>query len=134
MDESGVNWIAVLVAGVASFAFGAAYYMSLSKPWMAAVGKTEAEVEANNNPMVFVVAIVAQLVMAYTMARVMLWQGDMSIGAGISIAITLWVGLIVSSMAVNHGFQGAKRSLTLIDSGHWLGVLLVQSVVIALFA
>lgn len=134
MDESGVNWIAVLVAGVASFAFGAAYYMSLSKPWMAAVGKTEAEVEANNNPMVFVVAIVAQLVMAYTMARVMLWQGDMSIGAGISIAITLWVGLIVASMAVNHGFQGAKRSLTLIDSGHWLGVLLVQSVVIALFA
>jgi hypothetical protein len=72
MDESGVNWIAVLVAGVASFAFGAAYYMSLSKPWMAAVGKTEAEVKANNNPMVFVVAIVAQLVMAYTMARVML--------------------------------------------------------------
>ena len=133
MDESGVNVIAVLVAGVASFAFGAAYYMSLSKPWMAAVGKTEAEVKANNNPMVFVVAIVAQLVMAYTMARVMAWQGDMNIGAGISIAITLWVGFIVASMAVNHGFQGAKRSLTIIDSGHWLGVLLVQSVIIALF-
>jgi hypothetical protein len=56
----------------------------------------------------------------------------MSIGAGISIAITLWVGLIVASMAVNHGFQGAKRSLTLIDSGHWLGVLLIQSLILAL--
>ena len=36
-------------------------------------------------------------------------------------------------MVVNHGFQGAKASLTLIDSGHWLGVLLVQGLVIELF-
>ena len=129
----GVNWIAALVAGVASFAFGAAYHMTLSKPWMAAVGRTEDEVKANNNPMVFIVAIVAQLVMAYTMARVMGWEGDMSVGAGITIAITLWVGLIVAAMAVNHGFQGAKRSLTIIDSGHWLGVLVIQGIIIGLF-
>ncbi len=57
----------------------------------------------------------------------------MTVGAGIFIAITLWVGLIVVAMAVNHGFQGAKRLLTVIDSGHWLGVLLVQGVIIALF-
>ncbi|MBN33824.1 MAG: hypothetical protein CMM46_03430 [Rhodospirillaceae bacterium] len=75
--------------------------------------------------MVFIVAIVAQLVMAYTVARVMGWEGDMSVGAGITIAITLWIGLIVSAMAVNHGFQGTKRSLTIIDSGHWLSVLVI---------
>ena len=133
MDETGVNWIAVLVAGVASFAFGSAYYMSLAKPWMAAVGKTDGDIKASQNAMTFIVAIVAQLVMAYTLARVMGWQGDMTLGAGISIAITLWVGFIVAAMAVNHSFQGAKRSLTIIDSGHWLGVLLIQSIVIALF-
>ncbi len=133
MDEAGVNWIAVLLAGVASFAFGSVYYMSLAKPWMAAVGKTQEDIRAGQNAMTFIVAFVAQLVMAYTLARVMAWQGGMSIGAGISIAITLWVGLIVAAMAVNHGFQGARRSLTIIDSGHWLGVLLVQSVVIALY-
>jgi len=128
-----VNWIGIVVAGVASFVFGAAYYMGLSKPWMAAVGKTEAEIKANNNPMVFIVAIVAQLVMAYTMARVMGWQGAVTVGAGITIAITLWVGLIVAAMAVNHGFQGTRRSLTIIDSGHWLGVLVIQGIVLGLF-
>ncbi len=71
MDETGVNWIAILVAGVASFAFGAVYYMALSKPWMAAVGTTRDEIKARQNAMVFIVAFVAQLVMAYTLARVM---------------------------------------------------------------
>ena len=33
-------------------------------------------------------------------------------------------------MAVNHAFQGAKRSLTLIDGGHWLGVLLIQGAIL----
>jgi hypothetical protein len=36
-------------------------------------------------------------------------------------------------MAVNHGFQGAKRALTVIDGIHWLAVLLVQGLVIGLF-
>ncbi len=61
---TGINYIAVVVAGVASFAFGAVYYMTLSKPWMAAIGKTEEQVKSESSPVVYVTAIVAQLVMA----------------------------------------------------------------------
>lgn len=46
MVFGGINYIAVLVAAVAAFAFGAVYYMTLAKPWIAAVGKTEADMEA----------------------------------------------------------------------------------------
>jgi hypothetical protein len=38
----------------------------------------------------------------------------------------------MTSLIVNHAFQGAKRMLTLIDGGHWLGVLLIQSAVLIL--
>jgi hypothetical protein len=31
---------------------------------------------------------------------------------------------------VNHAFQGAKTTLTLIDGGHWLGVLLLQGTIL----
>jgi hypothetical protein len=41
MTFAGVNYLAILIATVAGFAFGAAYYMSLSKPWLAAIGKTK---------------------------------------------------------------------------------------------
>ena len=36
MDISAINWLAVLAAAVAAWLFGAAWYMALSKPWMAA--------------------------------------------------------------------------------------------------
>ena len=35
----------VLVAAVAAWVLGAAWYMALSKPWLAALGKTEADMK-----------------------------------------------------------------------------------------
>ena len=43
MEFGGINYIAVVVAAMAAFAFGAVFYMTLAKPGMAAVGKTEAD-------------------------------------------------------------------------------------------
>ena len=40
MTFAGINYLAVLIATIAGFAFGAAYYMSMSRPWLAAIGKT----------------------------------------------------------------------------------------------
>jgi hypothetical protein len=39
-------------------------------------------------------------------------------------------GFVITTMAVNHAFQGARGSLTLLDGGHWLGVLLVQGAIL----
>jgi hypothetical protein len=36
-------------------------------------------------------------------------------------------------MIINHRYQGQKWSLTIIDGGYLLGVLLLQGVVIGLF-
>jgi hypothetical protein len=34
------------------------------------------------------------------------------------------------TMIVNYAFHGAKRALTVIDGGHWMGVLLIQGAII----
>ena len=39
MAFAGINHLAVLIAAVAGFAFGAVYYIGLSKQWLAAAGK-----------------------------------------------------------------------------------------------
>ena len=39
MGFAGMNFLAIVVAAVAAFAWGAAYYMTLSKQWLAAVAK-----------------------------------------------------------------------------------------------
>jgi len=136
MDLGSVNWIAVVVAAVASMALGFVWYMGLAKQWMAALGKTREQVMAGSGGQAtpFIIAFLMQLVMAYSLAlfvpRVM---GSMSVVNGLIAAFHLWLGFVITSMIINHRYQGSKWSLTLIDGGYLLGVLLVQGVVIGLF-
>lgn len=130
MEFAGINYIAVLVAALAGFAFGAVWYMTLSKQWMAAVGMTE---EPKQDPVIYAITAVCQLVMAYMMAGVMGHVGQISVSGGIITAIFIWIGFVLTTQIVNHRFQGQKWSLTIIDCGHWLGVLIIMGIVIGLF-
>ncbi|MEO7223985.1 MAG: DUF1761 domain-containing protein, partial [Devosia sp.] len=82
----------------------------------------------------FIIAALMQLIMAYSLAlfvpRIM---GATTITNGLIVAFHVWLGFVVTSMIINHRYQGSKWSLTLIDGGYLLGVLLVQGLVIGLF-
>ena len=135
MVFGGINYLAVIIAALASFGFGGVYYMSLAKPWMAAIGRTEAEMKAMSSKTPFVVTIVAELIMAWILAGAVghLGPGQVTLRNGIVSALILWAGFVVTTLAVNHAYQGAKKAQTVIDGGHWLGVMLIQGLVIGLF-
>lgn len=130
MSFAGMNYLAVLVAAVAGYVFGAIWYSALAKPWMAAVGMTE---RPKPNPAPFVIAFVCQLFMAWMLAGVIGHLGDISVMRSLITAAFLWAGFVITTMIVNHRFQSARWSLTLIDGAHWLGVLLIMGLVIGLF-
>lgn len=136
MEFAGVNYFAIILAAVVSFMFGWLWYGVLfSKSWLAAVGKTEEETKGESpSPTPFVIAFVAQLIMAWVLAGIIghLGPGEVTFSNGVVSAAFVWFGFVVTTLAVNHAFQGAKRELTLIDGGHWLGVLLLQGAVIGL--
>jgi hypothetical protein len=137
MEFAGLNYIAIAVAAAASFAFGSVYYMTLAKRWMTAVGKTEEQIKADGGmtPKVFAVTAVAQLIMAWVLAGIIghLGTGQVTPVNGLISGAFVWFGFVLTTQVINHGYQGAKKSLTVIYSGHWLGVLLVQGLVIGLF-
>ncbi len=135
MNFAGINYIAIPVAAVASFAFGAVWYMTLAKPWMAATGRTEEELKSGVTPLIYVVTFICQLVMAFVLAGVIghLGSGEVTVSNGLISGGLVWLGFVITSMIVNHGYQGASRMLTVIDGGHWLGVLLIQGLLIGLF-
>jgi len=135
MIFAGINYLAVVVAALASFGFGAVYYVTLAKQWMAAIGKTEEQLRAQNTRRVYIVSAIAELIMAWMVAGVLghLGDGQVTILNGVLSAIFLWFGFVLTTIVVNHGYQGAKRTQTAIDAGHWLGVLIVQGLVIGAF-
>jgi hypothetical protein len=138
MAFGSLNYWPILIAAIASFAFGAIWYGALGRQWMSARGLSEADMakakaETGRIPVPYIVAFVAQLLMAWMFAGVLLHmaQGGLatSIRTGVISGFFLWLGFVITTMAVNHAFQGARSALTLIDGGHWLGVLLIQGAI-----
>ncbi len=108
---------------------------------MNALGKTREEMmpDGKASPMPFVIAAVCQLVMAYfllllTRTIVATSASDVQIWDAVMIGAHMWFGFILTSMVLNHAYQGQKVSLTLIDGGYLLGVMIVQGVILGLLA
>ena len=134
MAFAGINYLAVILAAAAAFVFGGIWYRVLAKPWLAAAGKTEQDIKMSATPMALLLLItfIAQLVMAWVLAGLIghLGPGQVTLRNGLISGGFVWLGFVATTMVVNHGFQGARRALTVIDGGHWLGVLLIQGAII----
>jgi hypothetical protein len=132
---AGLNYAAVVLAAAASFIFGGLWYGVFSKQWMAAANISIDDIKAAKGLAAsapYVIAFVAQLVMAYVLAGILghIGTGQVTLHNGLMAGAICWAGFVATSLAVNHAFQGAKLKLTLIDGGHWLGVLLIQGALI----
>lgn len=131
MELAGINILTVLIAGVASFIFGGFWYGVLAKPWQKAAGLLEEEIKGRTSPLPIIYAALANLFMAFIMARLLAHLG-VDLLDGLIFALFIWGGFILPSLFVNYSFQKRPFTLTLIDAGHWLGVLLIISYIIGL--
>ncbi|HUJ37150.1 MAG TPA: DUF1761 domain-containing protein [Hyphomicrobium sp.] len=135
MQLAGLHLFAIVLAAVVSFMFGWLWYGVLfPKQWMKAAGKTEADVKSDGgpSPVPFVISFIALLVMAWVLGGIIhhLGPGEVTLRHGAATGALLWLGFVATTLVVNHTFQGAKPALTVLDAGHWLGVLLLQGAVI----
>ncbi|BCG92151.1 DUF1761 domain-containing protein [Mesorhizobium sp. 131-2-1] len=133
MDFSAVNWLAVIVAAAVAWLFGAAWYTTLSKPWLKAAKLDPATMKRSALP--FIISFVAELIMAFVLSLVVgaMTGGEPSLVAGLIFGFVLWLGFVATTLSVNHRYEGFGWDLTLIDAGHWLGVLLLIGAVIGWF-
>jgi hypothetical protein len=113
-----VNIWAVLIAAVVYFALGAAWYMALAKPWMAAVGMTQADVEQGSNPAIYAITFVLEAVTVFTLA-VLLRNSTLSgIVGGLSLGVLIGIGIWFALMSVTFIYESRKPALFFIDGGY----------------
>jgi len=136
MTFAGISYLAVVVAAVAAWFASAAWYMSLGKLHVAALGKTPEELHAERSKpgafLPFIYAFVADLIIAWMIGGVLghLGAGQVTLRNGVISAAFLWFGFILTTMVVNFSFSGRDKRLLLIDAGNWLIVLVVTGAAI----
>jgi Protein of unknown function (DUF1761) len=126
------NALAIVLAAVAAWIFGAAYYGVLGKKWIAAQGKTMEGLKAENagksgaaKAAPFVISFIAEIIMAAMLGGIMFHIGIYTVRAGMLSGALCWAGFVLTTIVVNNAYTFRKVTLTAIDCGHWLGVLLI---------
>ena len=132
MVFAGLNFLAIGIAALAAFAWGAGYYTTLSKQWLAAVGMTKEQLGQKRSAVPFVISFVALIIMAWVLAGTLghLGPNQVTLKNGIISGLFLWLGFIATTVFVNNAYPGRKYSLSAIDSIHWLGVVVIEGAVI----
>ena len=125
-----LNFLPITAAAVASFLFGAVYYVLLKRPYASAADTGTERRSLATYATVFAAEwwLAAILIGALILAPVEagLWT------VGLGSAAIIWVGFVLPATIVNTRLRGEPWSLALIDAFHWLGVMLVQAVVMIL--
>jgi len=114
---SAVNHLAIAIAAIMAWLASAAWYMSLSGLYTAALGKTPQQMaEDRKKPGAFlpyVYALVANVIIAWMLAGLLahLGVGQVTLRNGIISAVFLWFGFVLTTMTVNYSFSGRDRRL-----------------------
>ena len=118
---ANVKWIPILSAAFASWIFSAL--------WHAAAARIQSHAGRRAFPaLALVVSLIAQVVMALVLAGVLAHTAKkgVTISSGALVASICWLGFVLTTHVATHARDKIAPLQTLAQSGHWLGVLLIQ--------
>lgn len=130
--EWDVNYVAVVVATVVGMVIGAVYFMPgvVGNAWMKAVGKTEEEVRAANQPVLYVLAAIFQLLMAVLLAATIGWADAGTLGGGALVGLLVWIGFAAPAVSLTLLFELRSVASHVIVAGHTLISFVVKGAII----
>lgn len=131
METIPVNWWAVLVAAVAKFLIGWVWYgVAVGEPWRAAVGLSHEDIKKGMGKAI-PVDFIANLVMAYVLARLIGYAGAGTIVEGALIGFMAWIGFVAAVTLSTTFYEQRPLKLFLLNNIYLLVTIVVMGAIIA---
>ena len=122
MEAYAINYLAVAVAAIGSFAFGALWYSPLlfSKRWQNEAGLSDEDVRNSNMAKIFGTTLVLTILMVIGLALLMKSNTSTEWNAVTGLRLGLHAGLLFSttSIGINYLYQRKSPVLWAIDAGY----------------
>jgi hypothetical protein len=133
MDGMGI--VAVLVAGLATWVLGAAWYMAFARPWMAVSGVPTRDGRPANasNPVPFGVSALLLLALAGMMRHILIRSGIDTPGAAALVGAGLGAFIASPWIVMANLYAMRPVTLSLIDAGYATLGCTLCAVVLVLF-
>jgi hypothetical protein len=116
-----INYLAVVLAAAAFFAFGAVWYGVLfGKAWQRALGLSEAQLKGGaNKALIYCGAFLCELVVAWLLGHLFARIAPSPRGM-MMISVGFGLGVMTPAIGINYLFQRRPLKLFLIDAGHFV--------------
>jgi hypothetical protein len=125
-----LNMVAIVSAALVTFVIGGLWYSPalFHRPWMRANRFAEADLDGGNMPVIFGLAFVFAVVMAFNLAM-FLDAPDTTLGWGAAAGglASIWVVLGIGTVAL---FERRPAAYTLINGGYWVVSLVLMGAII----
>ena len=136
MDIS-INYVAVVIAAVASTVIGTAWYsMLFGKMWMHAMGITKERMEGmkkHGMGKLYGINFVATLVMAYVLAHFVAVWNTVDMSGAIQLAFWTWLGFIATVMVGSILWENKPVKLYYINVSFQLVSLSAMAIILTLW-
>ena len=132
-----INYLAVVVAAVATFGLGSLWYSPLlfAKPWMKLHGYSEAKLKDMQKHLgraygislfcYLVIAAVVSVLIAYT--DISTWQ------RGVQLGVLIWIGFAAAVGLVSNMFSDKSVGSFVLDAAYQLVYLVMMCVILAVW-
>src|SRR5262245_11660740 len=113
-----INWLAVLIAALATFLLGGLWYGPLfGRIWRVAEGQTEPPAKGAKHPaFVYGLSFVLMLIAAGVLASAL--EPDPTVPRSVATGLAIGVGWVATSFGVNYLFAGRRFALFAVDAGY----------------
>jgi small-conductance mechanosensitive channel len=127
-------YLAILAAAVAAWVFGSVWYNVFANAWLAALGNDPAQIEAKRKvrqvPYVpMAVSFASEIALAALLSFLLSGLGLGGLAAGALAGLVIGAFMVLCGL-VNNIFAGRTLRLSLIDGVHWIGVAVIECVVL----
>jgi hypothetical protein len=132
MSNIRLNWIAILVAAIASFLFEALWYSIFMKEWLLGIGRTMEWLSSSGmNPSIqYAVAILCAVIVAAVLSICIQVSGEQTVIRGILCAATIWFGFIATNLATEYIFEVRTLQIYAINAGFSLINLVLMGAIV----
>ncbi len=131
-----LNWLAVLVAALAYFAIGAAWYAPpvFGRMWMEAGGMPMPEAGARPSPAIYLTPLIGSLLSAIALALLAEASATDAAGEGIVLGLVVAIGFAVSIAFVTAQFESQKPKPMVwgaVNAGYHAVGTLIAAIIVA---
>jgi hypothetical protein len=132
MSNIRLNWVAILVAAIASFLFEALWYSVFMNEWLSGIGRTrEWLMSSGMSPALqYAVAILCAVIMATVLSICIQGSGEHSARRGILVGALIWLGFVATTWATEYIFEVRTLQIYAVNVGFWLFDLILIGAIV----